>query len=185
MRSKNSRTFQGPRVILQYFLWQILVSMPSIFNKPFKPCESWYNVHGWQSHWPGGNHNVHIHLSHIPRFKVFVYDWEYKDPSGVWGGIEKSVLRITDWHHEACRWQTVIARHGVFNSILTRIMDSFACSSLNTYFCFGKNMKKTSRKSWIRWDVTWMTTFLTLQWCHGSTCGRRVIFPKGWYGYVR
>ena len=45
------------------------------------------------------------------------------------GGIEKSVPRITDWHHEACK---VIRRNGFFYSILTRIMDSFSCSPLNT-----------------------------------------------------
>ena len=42
------------------------------------------------------------------------------------GGIEKSVPRITDWHHEACQvMKTVITRDGFFYPTLTRIMDSF------------------------------------------------------------
>ena len=28
------------------------------------------------------------------------------------GGIEKSVPRITDWHHEACRVMTIVDREG-------------------------------------------------------------------------
>ena len=39
------------------------------------------------------------------------------------GGIEKSVPRITDWHHEACRVMTNIDREGLFfYSTLTWIM---------------------------------------------------------------
>ena len=54
---------------------------------------------------------------------------------GCKGGIEKSVLRITDWHHEACE----VMKNGdpqgdIFYPILTQIMDSFSCSPLNTSF---------------------------------------------------
>ena len=51
------------------------------------------------------------------------------------GGIEKSVPWITDWHHEACR---VLRRDGFFYPILTRIMDSFSYSQLNTSFILEK-----------------------------------------------
>ena len=51
------------------------------------------------------------------------------------GGIEKSVPRITDWHHKACRVMTNGDPEGrIFYPILTRIIDSFSCSPLNTTF---------------------------------------------------
>ena len=56
------------------------------------------------------------------------------------GGMEKSVPRITDWHHEASR-QTVIMRDRFFYPILTQKMDSFSCSPLNTLFLLGKHEK--------------------------------------------
>ena len=49
-------------------------------------------------------------------------------------GIEKSVPRITDWHHEACRVMTNgDPRDGFFYPTITRIMDSFSCSPLFFY----------------------------------------------------
>ena len=51
------------------------------------------------------------------------------------GVIEKFVLRIAVWHHEACR----LMKNGdheerIFYLILTQIMDCFSCSSLwSTY----------------------------------------------------
>ena len=47
-------------------------------------------------------------------------------------------------------WQTVITR-----PILTQIMDIF----LAHLILYWKNMKRTSRKSWINWDVTWWCNF--------------------------
>ena len=50
-----------------------------------------------------------------------------------WGGIRKSVPRIMDWHHDACRVMTNGDHEGqIFYPTLTRIMDSFSCSPLNT-----------------------------------------------------
>ena len=47
------------------------------------------------------------------------------------GRIEKSVPRITVWHHEACRVNTNgDPRAGFFHPSLACIMDSFSCSSL-------------------------------------------------------
>ena len=42
---------------------------------------------------------------------------------------------------------------------LTRIMDYFPYSPLNTSFILENNLKKTSRKSWIRWESTWLRHF--------------------------
>ena len=54
------------------------------------------------------------------------------------GGIEKSDLRVTDWHHEACRVMTNGDREGlIFYLILTQIMDSFSCSPLSIVFYIG------------------------------------------------
>ena len=51
------------------------------------------------------------------------------------GGIEKSVPRITDWHHKACGMTTNGDPEGqIFYPILTQIMDSFYCSPLNTSY---------------------------------------------------
>ena len=50
------------------------------------------------------------------------------------GRIEKSVPRITIWHHEACRVMTNGDHHGFFYPTPTRIMDSFSCSPLFLYF---------------------------------------------------
>ena len=47
------------------------------------------------------------------------------------GRIEKSVLRITVWHHEACRViKKVILRDEFFYPTLTHLMDSFSCSPM-------------------------------------------------------
>ena len=75
------------------------------------------------------------------------------------GGIEKSILRIKDWHHGACRvmtntdleWRTFLSHPHTNNGF-------FFCSPLNTSFYIGKT-KKTSRKSWIHWDTTWWHHF--------------------------
>ena len=54
------------------------------------------------------------------------------------GGIEKAVPRITGWHHETCRVMTNSDREGrIFYPILTKMRDSFSCSSLNTLFYIG------------------------------------------------
>ena len=52
------------------------------------------------------------------------------------GEIEKSISRITDWHHEACRVMTNCDSENVFvYPILTRKMNSVSCSPSNTRFC--------------------------------------------------
>ena len=52
------------------------------------------------------------------------------------GRIEKSVSKITAWHHEACRVMTNGDPEGrFFFPTLTRIMNSFPCSPLATIFC--------------------------------------------------
>ena len=59
------------------------------------------------------------------------------------GEIEKSIPRITDWHPEA--WRVMTNRDHVqrriFLSHLTRIIESFSCSPLNTSFYIGKTWK--------------------------------------------
>ena len=89
------------------------------------------------------------------------------------GRIEKSVPRITNWHHRVAEWwQTVIARDRFFYPILTRIIYSFSCSPLNTSFNIVKTEKRRPEnpeyaEMWYR-DVA-----VALKWRHGSTCGRR------------
>ena len=58
------------------------------------------------------------------------------------GGIEKSVSKIINWHNEACQVMTIGDQGGrIFYPILTRIMDSFSCSPLNTLFILEKRCK--------------------------------------------
>ena len=55
------------------------------------------------------------------------------------GGIEKSVLRITDWHQEACRVMTNGDHKGqIFLSHPHTNNGFFSCSPLNTSFYIGK-----------------------------------------------
>ena len=107
-------------------------------------------------------------------------------------GIEKSVPRITDWHHEACLVMTIgDPRDRFFYPISTWILDSFFCASLNTPFYIGKTWKKTSRKSWIQWNAIWWFIFnitMTTRIDVRPTWGRRAtvrffIFPTGRYGH--
>ena len=70
-------------------------------------------------------------------------------------GSPIGITRLAEW------WQWVIARDGFFYPILTRVMDSFSCSPLLKYLIYigKKNLKKTSRESWIHWDATWWRHF--------------------------
>ena len=62
-------------------------------------------------------------------------------------GKEKSVPRITFWHHRACRVMTNgDPNRRIFYPTLTPIMDSFSCSPINTSFYIGKNMNKCFQK---------------------------------------
>ena len=57
------------------------------------------------------------------------------------GGIEKIVLRINFWHHEACQVrQTLIPSEGFFYPTLTRIMVSFSCSQVILHFMLKKRL---------------------------------------------
>ena len=62
------------------------------------------------------------------------------------------ITRLAEW------WQSVIERDVFFYFILTRIMECFSCSYLIPHL-YRKNLKKTSRKSWIRWNATWWRHF--------------------------
>ena len=76
------------------------------------------------------------------------------------GGIEKSVTRITDWHHEACRVMTKGDHEGrIFLSHPQMNNGFFFLLTTKYLILFWKNLKKTSRKSWIRWDATWWRHF--------------------------
>ena len=49
---------------------------------------------------PLRNNKIIFNFSLVWSPGIWVSDYEYE------GGIEKFVLRITDWHHEACRVMT-------------------------------------------------------------------------------
>ena len=63
------------------------------------------------------------------------------------GGIEKSVPRITDWHHEACQVMTIGDPEGrIFLSHPHTNYGFFSCSPLNTSFIFEKKLEKDFQK---------------------------------------
>ena len=75
------------------------------------------------------------------------------------GGIEKSIPRITDWHQEACRVMTNGDREGRIFLSHSQTNNEFFFLLTTKYLILNcKNMKKTSRESWICWDALW--------WCH-------------------
>ena len=64
------------------------------------------------------------------------------------GGIEQSIPRITDWHHEACRVMTNGDHEGwIFLSYPHTNNDFFFLLNTKYLILYWKNMKKTSRKS--------------------------------------
>ena len=74
--------------------------------------------------------------------------------------IEKTVPRITVWHQEACRVMTNDDRQGqIFLSHPHMNNGLFFLLNTKYLIIYWKNMKKISRKSWIRWEETWWCNF--------------------------
>ena len=64
------------------------------------------------------------------------------------GGIEKSVMRITDWHHEACRVMTNGDREGrIFLSHPNKNNGLFFLFTTKCLILKSKNVRKVSGKS--------------------------------------
>ena len=87
-----------------------------------------------------------------------------------------TIVRITDWHHDACRVMTNGECEGriFFYPILTWIMNSFSCSPLNTSFYIGKPWKSLPENPEYA-EMQHGDLILTLQWRHGLTCGKRAV----------
>ena len=83
------------------------------------------------------------------------------------GGIEKSVPRITDWHHKACQVMTNSDHEGQI------FLDSFSCSPLNTSFYIGRTWKRLPENPEFA-KMRHGDVIFTVQWRHGSTCGQWV-----------
>ena len=67
------------------------------------------------------------------------------------GGIEKSVLRITDWHQEACQVMTNSDSEGLIFLSHPHTNNGFFFLLTTKYLIlYSKNMKKTSRNFSIR-----------------------------------
>ena len=117
--------------------------------------------------------------------------WDYKEYQECEGGTEKSVPKITDWHHEACRVRTTGDREERIFLSYPHTNNGF-CFLLTTRYLilYWKDMKKTSRKSWIRWDATWWHNFkitMASRIDMQPTCGRRAAvhflsFPRAGAG---
>ena len=107
------------------------------------------------------------HIGQQPRLRRACPFTEYMNHECE-DGIEKSVPRITVWHHEACRVMTNGVHEGQnLYPIFIRIMDYFSCSLLNIAFsCW----KKAPRSPWKRWDAKQHDgIILTEQWHHLMT----------------
>ena len=92
----------------------------------------------------GQNAAVRFNLSHglLRVCEIIRIHHEYQ------GGIEKSVPRITNWHHEACQVMTNGYREGrIFLSHPNTNNGLFFLLTTKYRFLYWKNMKKVSRKS--------------------------------------
>ena len=75
-------------------------------------------------------------------------------------GTEKSVKRITGWHHEACRVMTNGDHEGrIFLSHPQTNNEFFFLLTTKYLILYWKSMKRSSRKSWICCVVTWWHHF--------------------------
>ena len=97
------------------------------------------------------------------------------------GGIEKSVPRNTDWHHEACRVMT-------FGDCGGRI---FLCHPHVIFLLTTKYRILNWKKRWTRIpenpDFPKMRhgdAILTLQWCHWSTYHQRAADVRLFFFYL-
>ena len=103
-------------------------------------------------------------------------------------GDTKSVPRITDCHNEVCRVMTNVDREGrFFYPVLTKIMDAFSFSLLNTSLYFGKK-HVNPKNARMRHTCDMVTSFDH----YNDIMGRRAasvrpaygcltfIFPTGW-----
>ena len=110
-------------------------------------------------------HHLLKHINHISNNTTCTSPWSHG-----WKfirilhkcevGIEKSVPRITDWHHEACRVMTNGDRERQIFLSHPHTNNGFFFLLTTKYLILNwKKMKKTSRKSWIPWDVMWWPHF--------------------------
>ena len=112
--------------------------------------------------------------------------WEYERPE-MWkyigiisihpeceGGIEKSITRITNWHHEACQVMTKVDREGWIFLSHPHTNNGFFFLLTTKYLIYiGKTWKRLPEHPEYA-EMRHGDVILTLQWCHGSTCGQRV-----------
>ena len=93
------------------------------------------------------------------------------------GGIGKSILRITDWHHEAWRVMKNSDHEGqIFLSNPHTNNGFFFLLTTKYLILYWKNIKKTSTKPWMCGDATWWRNFnilMTPQSDMRPACGRR------------
>ena len=86
-------------------------------------------------------------------------------------GIEKSILRITDWHHEACRVMTNVDPEGRIFLYLPQTNNGFFFLLTTKYpILHWNNLKQISRKSWIRWDATWWRKYSDVTDTYTNSC---------------
>ena len=79
----------------------------------------------------------------------------YKYPSWVQGWYRKIRPKDHNWHHEVCRVMTIGDREGRFFLSHPHTNNGFFFLLTTKYLIlYWKGMKKTSRKSWIRWNAT-------------------------------
>ena len=71
------------------------------------------------------------------------------------GGIEKSVQRITVWHHEACRVMTNLDQEGqIFQSNLLRNNGFFFLLTIKYHIlCFKKGLPEVPEYAEMRHDM--------------------------------
>ena len=89
------------------------------------------------------------------------------------GGIEKSVPRITDWHHKACRVMSNCDPEGqIFLSHPHMNNGFFFLLTTKYLILYWKNMKKASRKSFA--EMQYGDVILSLKLMTNGDCEGRI-----------
>ena len=90
------------------------------------------------------------------------------------GGVEKSIPRITDWHHEAWGVMTNGDREGPIFLSNSHTNNGFFLLTTKYLILYWKNMKRLPENPKYA-EMRHSDVILTLQWLHGSTCGQHAV----------
>ena len=117
---------------------------------------------------------------------------DYKNLSWVWGLDRKSILKITNYHHQACQMMTNCDREGRIFLSHPQTNNGLVFLVTTKYFILywkKKTFKSLPENPELSWNATWCCPFnitMALLIDVRPRCGCSFfILLMGWYGYVR